>query len=1385
MLVSLFPAMALASDVDQAPETTTSDPVPAAEPTQELFVSDQGDDDTGSGSKDAPYATLQKAVEAARDGAVIYVMTDLEVNSLARVTDKHLTITSADAENPVTLTRGSVQGADNNQSHYNSAMIEVTTNGEEDSTDASSVTLTKIVLTDNGEHDGTYFAQTNTKTISESNLDFVQDGMVTAHGKSNRAVHIILGDGAVLEDYGGMSALYGTMNAHITMKAGSAITAPAVTDRVKSAKPPKDETGAAGAVWLQGAEFVMESGAEIHDMVGRAVYCDGGTATIGGTIFNLKGDKDMWQGTAGVAVHVRGDADATLVSGGKIHSIQTGKDENDTVIATYGSDFTMDKGSEISGLTDVTAIYADDMGNDYGHNMLLNGTIQNCTTKGSLMRSWYGLITVGPTGLVTGNTARGAGGMLYTNNGSRYCIQGALTKNTAGSGVMYLANQSGGRVEATIEEGAQITDNSGLAIRVNNGSWLTMNGGTISGNATAVQVSGKDNFKGAKFIMNGGTISDNTIGISYTVAGESVVQINGGTITNNKTQISATGGSAKDANENLYIASGVLQDNTSVSVSAGTVTLDTDYTGVALGQASTEAKNALTASVAKQHADWTAAGSYALWIKPENKTEDYHFTITRPSSAKKTSLFAAYLPLKADGTPVEGAEAVLTEVKNEAVIDVTLPALTDETATAYALLFFNNKEYTLKPDDITIYTGGGHNDEEYDNGFPELSLFNCLDLNSQKELSSLEIDGKAITEGNLMEQLVNLFTVTYQDADGNPIVNDEKAGEYIAVLSWKDGTPKPLKINGNNVKDVFETGTLIIRYTEDQEEAEDGTNTYPLLSQETPAEPVKHAEAYANKGFGGYLDPEFHINGDSDREITNIAGISILDDSLLLEDENDNRQQLLEDRAAEVLAPLEKTQTYVFDFHYLDLVDAYNGNAWVTASYGTTVYLPYPAGTGESTQFTLVHYKDLHREYGISGQANVEEAIKACDLEVITTENTPNGIKFEVAKSGFSPFALVWATDACTITASAGEHGSIAPSGEVKVAKGTDQTFTITADAGYHISDVKVDGKSVGTNSTYTFEKVAENHTIEAVFAADSSGVSSYTLRYDTNGGKAIPSESKHSVWTKSYEDLPTPVREDHAFAGWYLDSKLTQPVKGDVKVNRSSVTLYAKWSNDPVDPDQNGVSGWLNTKDHNAYLNGHASGSFGPDKNMTRAEAAQMFYNLLLDKEVSITVAFRDVPENAWYAEAVNTLASLGILEGVGDGRFAPDRAITRAEFTAIAMRFTDGDATGSNTFSDVHTGDWFYDEVVGSVQYGWIAGYADGTFRPNKTITRAEVTAIVNRMLNRTADKDYVDEHLETLRQFPDLKQNHWAFYQIMEAVNSHQYTKTGTTEDWTKLG
>ena len=221
----------------------------------------------------------------------------------------------------------------------------------------------------------------------------------------------------------------------------------------------------------------------------------------------------------------------------------------------------------------------------------------------------------------------------------------------------------------------------------------------------------------------------------------------------------------------------------------------------------------------------------------------------------------------------------------------------------------------------------------------------------------------------------------------------------------------------------------------------------------------------------------------------------------------------------------------------------------------------------------------------------------------------------------------------------------------------------------------------------------------------------------------------------------------------------------------------------EPADPDDTGVSDLLNTEDHIQYLFGYPDGTFGPENNMTRAEVAQMFYNLLLDQDVEITKTFDDVPANAWYAKAVNTLASLDIISGVGDNKFEPERSITRAEFTAMAMKFAVGGEEGENIFSDVDEDDWFYDAVVNSIQYGWIHGYGDGTFRPQNPITRAEVTAIVNNMLGRAADEDFVDEHAEELTPFSDIEK-HWAYYHIVEATNDHDYTKPSSGENWTKL-
>ena len=238
-----------------------------------------------------------------------------------------------------------------------------------------------------------------------------------------------------------------------------------------------------------------------------------------------------------------------------------------------------------------------------------------------------------------------------------------------------------------------------------------------------------------------------------------------------------------------------------------------------------------------------------------------------------------------------------------------------------------------------------------------------------------------------------------------------------------------------------------------------------------------------------------------------------------------------------------------------------------------------------------------------------------------------------------------------------------------------------------------------------------------------------------------------------------------------------------NVTRNHTIAVTFAR-GEEIADPDDTGVSDWLNTKDHFAYLNGYGNGLFGPNDNMTRAEAAQMFYNLLLNQNVPVTASFSDVPADAWYARAVNTLASLGIINGVGDNRYEPTRTITRAEFTVIAMRFAHLATGGENIFSDVDPGDWFYDEVVGSIQYGWINGYEDGTFRPNNTITRAEVAAITNRMLGRSADEEYVDAHTAQLRTFGDLRSSYWAYYEIVEATNGHDYETTEGTENWTAL-
>ena len=185
----------------------------------------------------------------------------------------------------------------------------------------------------------------------------------------------------------------------------------------------------------------------------------------------------------------------------------------------------------------------------------------------------------------------------------------------------------------------------------------------------------------------------------------------------------------------------------------------------------------------------------------------------------------------------------------------------------------------------------------------------------------------------------------------------------------------------------------------------------------------------------------------------------------------------------------------------------------------------------------------------------------------------------------------------------------------------------------------------------------------------------------------------------------------------------------------------------------------------------------------MTRAQVAQIFYRLLKDNNVKITVNFTDVPDDAWYATAVNTLGSLGIIKGTSEGKFDPNRAITRAEFCAIATRFAKVASTVKNPFADINEQDWYYTAVTTAASYDWVNGMSDGNFHPHDVISRAQAATIINRMLGAAADRSYVDSHVTN--PYTDVSTTHWAYYQIIEAsiAHDHDYDKEGV-EIWTGL-
>ena len=371
-----------------------------------------------------------------------------------------------------------------------------------------------------------------------------------------------------------------------------------------------------------------------------------------------------------------------------------------------------------------------------------------------------------------------------------------------------------------------------------------------------------------------------------------------------------------------------------------------------------------------------------------------------------------------------------------------------------------------------------------------------------------------------------------------------------------------------------------------------------------------------------------------------------------------------------------------------------------------------------------------------------------------------------------------------------------------------------------------------------------------------------YTVTFDPNGGEVEPT-SKIVTFDAAYGELPTPTRAHHTFKGWYLGTdKVTEATIVKTAENH---TLRAAWSRsyhaltinyvdkkgNPVadsyeasvalgadfsvtSPDVKGyklrdkddavIEGTMtaegytydvvyvkkssggsgvqiespnkpekdnslkfNTADHFAYVNGYPDGTVKPTGDVTRAEVAAILYRVMdadcVKTYETTRCSFSDVVRGDWFNTYVATLENAGVIVDTRtNGKFRPNEAITRAELAAMLAQFADI-KSAANSFNDVSVRHWASDEIAVCAKMGWINGYPDGSFRPDATITRAEMMAMINRALDRTPKS--VSDLLSGMKTWSDnANTGAWYYLDVQEATNSHTYTKSGTHETWKKL-
>ena len=684
-------------------------------------------------------------------------------------------------------------------------------------------------------------------------------------------------------------------------------------------------------------------------------------------------------------------------------------------------------------------------------------------------------------------------------------------------------------------------------------------------------------------------------------------------------------------------------------------------------------------------------------------------------------------------------------------------AVTDESDITHEWFVDQTQYVTIRPADITVYTGGNSYDGVTDengqivsgSGLPEAGYL----LTVPEEINDmLEGPGQAVDlAGHLTFTYgagetvrawdIQLYsggaTSTTDPVDGIARyiyrMESVKEGQDPVRLQFTDPETGEVKIsdefevsaieqNRTYSMTIYSGGVdqdLVKAVFKDIPEHSDETFTYPVKIEEgaltirgaTKEGVTAPVEDKADDVTGDAItavapaDVTYYVN-DSQVEITDKNAVHLLTDEVL------DDQVLIDHISNEIIGSDTGIPNgdYLYEFQYLDLVDSSNGNAYVTLGDGQTIdlYWPVPDDADTSAPFYIVHFDALDRDYeGAADEQLKENPAEKLDGTLVTL-NGKQYIKF--ATGSFSPFALVYQKES-----GGGDHGG-------------------------------------GGGTTY------------------------YTLRYESNGGTKYKDERYRRNTLVELDKEP--VREGYTFTGWYADKALTEPID-DIRMTFNK-TVYAGW-------ERTGVPDRLNGDDHFAYIIGRDDGLVHPEAPITRAEVAIIFFRLLTDEArdeyLTETSPFADVASDAWYATAVATMQAMGIVEGRSPSAFDPEAPITRGEFAAIAARFDSDPYHGDDRFSDI-SGHWAAGYINQAAGKGWVEGQPDGSFAPDRSITRAEAMTTINRVLGRLPET--ADDLLDDMIAWPDNPPDAWYYLAVQEATNSHDYERKADTvhETWTGL-